>query len=141
MCLAQMEDRVEDLLQAGVLDPAKVTRSGLMNACGIAGIMLTTQVHSSFCHLSKFLTRQLHAHHPCAISHERLRHCRHHAHHTGAQQSLPLEQDLVEEINLRGQQPSPASCMHMTHVPSILGSLECLWQRRHHAHHAAAQRA
>ena len=39
-----MEDRVEDLLQAGVLDPAKVTRSGLMNACGIAGIMLTTQV-------------------------------------------------------------------------------------------------
>ena len=41
---AQMEDRVEDLLQAGVLDPAKVTRSGLMNACGIAGIMLTTQV-------------------------------------------------------------------------------------------------
>ncbi len=42
----QMEDRVEDLLQAGVLDPAKVTRSGLMNACGIAGIMLTTQVCS-----------------------------------------------------------------------------------------------
>lgn len=44
MCSAQMEDRVEDLLAAGVLDPAKVTRSGLMNACGIAGIMLTTQV-------------------------------------------------------------------------------------------------
>ena len=42
-----MEDRVEDLLQAGVLDPAKVTRSGLMNACGIAGIMLTTQVRSA----------------------------------------------------------------------------------------------
>ena len=41
---AQMEDKVEDLLQVGVLDPAKVTRSGLMNACGIAGIMLTTQV-------------------------------------------------------------------------------------------------
>ena len=39
----QMEDRVEDLLAAGVLDPAKVTRSGLTNACGIAGIMLTTQ--------------------------------------------------------------------------------------------------
>lgn len=39
-----MEDRVEDLLEAGVLDPAKVTRSGLQNACGIAGIMLTTQV-------------------------------------------------------------------------------------------------
>ncbi len=40
---AQMEDRIENLLEAGVLDPAKVTRSGLMNACGIAGIMLTTQ--------------------------------------------------------------------------------------------------
>ena len=35
---------MEDLLVAGVLDPAKVTRSGLTNACGIAGIMLTTQV-------------------------------------------------------------------------------------------------
>ena len=31
-------------MQAGVLDPAKVTRSGLTNACSIAGIMLTTQV-------------------------------------------------------------------------------------------------
>jgi hypothetical protein len=67
MCLAQMEDRVEDLLQAGVLDPAKVTRSGLMNACGIAGIMLTTQVHSKLCHLSNPLTRLLHGWHPCAI--------------------------------------------------------------------------
>ena len=38
-----MHDRVEDLLAAGVLDPAKVTRSGLTNACSIAGIMLTTQ--------------------------------------------------------------------------------------------------
>ncbi|CAK0785122.1 hypothetical protein CVIRNUC_008328 [Coccomyxa viridis] len=38
-----MEDKVENLLEVGVLDPAKVTRSGLMNACGIAGIMLTTQ--------------------------------------------------------------------------------------------------
>ena len=38
-----MYDRVEDLLESGVLDPAKVTRSGLTNACSIAGIMLTTQ--------------------------------------------------------------------------------------------------
>ena len=38
-----MTDKIEDLIAAGVLDPAKVTRSGLMNACGIAGIMLTTQ--------------------------------------------------------------------------------------------------
>ena len=39
-----MEDKVENLMDVGVLDPAKVTRSGLQNACGIAGIMLTTQV-------------------------------------------------------------------------------------------------
>lgn len=39
-----MYDRVENLIDAGVLDPAKVTRSGLINACSIAGIMLTTQV-------------------------------------------------------------------------------------------------
>jgi chaperonin GroL len=38
-----MYDRIENLLEAGVIDPAKVTRSGLMNACSIAGIMLTTQ--------------------------------------------------------------------------------------------------
>jgi chaperonin GroL len=38
-----MADRVEDLLKAGVIDPAKVTRNGLMNACSIAGILLTTQ--------------------------------------------------------------------------------------------------
>ena len=34
----------QDLIAAGIIDPAKVTRSGLTNACGIAGIMLTTQV-------------------------------------------------------------------------------------------------
>jgi chaperonin GroEL (HSP60 family) len=38
-----MTDSIEDLMAAGILDPAKVTRSGLQNACGIAGIMLTTQ--------------------------------------------------------------------------------------------------
>lgn len=38
-----MYDRVENLIEAGVLDPAKVTRSGLINAASIAGIMLTTQ--------------------------------------------------------------------------------------------------
>lgn len=38
-----MYDRIENLIDAGVLDPAKVTRSGLINACSIAGIMLTTQ--------------------------------------------------------------------------------------------------
>ncbi|KAL3152062.1 Chaperonin 60 subunit alpha 1, chloroplastic [Trebouxia sp. C0010 RCD-2024] len=38
-----MDDRIENLMEAGIIDPAKVTRSALMNACGIAGIMLTTQ--------------------------------------------------------------------------------------------------
>lgn len=38
-----MENKVENLLEAGVIDPAKVTRNGLRNAAGIAGIMLTTQ--------------------------------------------------------------------------------------------------
>jgi len=38
-----MDNRVENLLEAGVIDPAKVTRNGLRNAAGIAGIMLTTQ--------------------------------------------------------------------------------------------------
>jgi chaperonin GroEL (HSP60 family) len=39
-----MDDKVEDLLAAGVIDPAKVTKNGLLNSCSIAGIMLTTQV-------------------------------------------------------------------------------------------------
>ncbi len=38
-----MVDKVEDLLSAGVIDPAKVTKNGLLNSCSIAGIMLTTQ--------------------------------------------------------------------------------------------------
>jgi chaperonin GroEL (HSP60 family) len=39
-----MSDKIVDLIEEGVIDPAKVTRNGLMNACSIAGIMLTTQV-------------------------------------------------------------------------------------------------
>ncbi len=38
-----MTQKYEDLLESGVLDPAKVTRSVLQNAVGVAGIMLTTQ--------------------------------------------------------------------------------------------------
>jgi chaperonin GroEL len=34
----------EDLLKAGVLDPAKVTRTALQNAASIAGLLLTTEV-------------------------------------------------------------------------------------------------
>jgi chaperonin GroEL len=33
----------EDLVKAGVIDPAKVTRSALQNAASIAGLMLTTE--------------------------------------------------------------------------------------------------
>jgi chaperonin GroEL len=33
----------EDLLKAGVLDPAKVTRSALQNAASIAALLLTTE--------------------------------------------------------------------------------------------------
>ena len=36
-------DSYEDLLQAGVLDPTKVVRSGLQNAASIAGMLLTTE--------------------------------------------------------------------------------------------------
>jgi len=35
-------DRYEDLLRAGVIDPAKVTRIALQNAVSIAGLLLTT---------------------------------------------------------------------------------------------------
>jgi chaperonin GroEL len=35
---------VEDLLKAGVVDPAKVTRSALQNAASVAGLLLTTEV-------------------------------------------------------------------------------------------------
>ena len=34
----------EDLLAAGIIDPAKVTRSALQNAASIAGLLLTTEV-------------------------------------------------------------------------------------------------
>ena len=34
----------EDLLKAGVIDPAKVTRAALQNAASIAALLLTTEV-------------------------------------------------------------------------------------------------
>jgi chaperonin GroEL len=37
------DDRYGDLLKAGIIDPAKVTRSALENAASIAAIMLTTE--------------------------------------------------------------------------------------------------
>jgi chaperonin GroEL len=36
-------DKMEDLVEAGVIDPAKVTRTALQNAASIAGLMLTTE--------------------------------------------------------------------------------------------------
>jgi len=38
-----MSQKYENLIESGVLDPAKVTRSVLQNSVGVAGIMLTTQ--------------------------------------------------------------------------------------------------
>ena len=36
-------ERYEDLVQAGVIDPAKVVRSALQNAASIASLLLTTE--------------------------------------------------------------------------------------------------
>ena len=33
-----------DMIQMGILDPAKVTRSALQNAASVAGLMITTEV-------------------------------------------------------------------------------------------------
>ncbi|KAL9413180.1 hypothetical protein AB3S75_041781 [Citrus x aurantiifolia] len=38
-----MTDKFENMLQAGVIDPAKVTRCALQNAASVAGMVLTTQ--------------------------------------------------------------------------------------------------
>jgi chaperonin GroEL len=38
-----MTEQFEDLVAAGVIDPAKVTRCALQNAASIAGLMLTTE--------------------------------------------------------------------------------------------------
>jgi chaperonin GroEL len=36
-------DKYEDLVQAGVIDPTKVTRTALQNAASVAGLLLTTE--------------------------------------------------------------------------------------------------
>lgn len=38
-----MTDKYENLVDAGVIDPAKVTRCALQNAASVAGMVLTTQ--------------------------------------------------------------------------------------------------
>ena len=41
--LNALTGRLEDLLKAGIIDPAKVTRSALQNAASVAGLLLTTE--------------------------------------------------------------------------------------------------
>jgi chaperonin GroEL len=36
-------DKFEDMIQAGIIDPTKVTRTALQNAASIAGLMITTE--------------------------------------------------------------------------------------------------
>lgn len=38
-----MTDSYENLVESGVIDPAKVTRCALQNAASVAGMVLTTQ--------------------------------------------------------------------------------------------------
>ncbi len=38
-----LEDRYEDMVEAGIIDPAKVTRSAIQNAASIAAMILTTE--------------------------------------------------------------------------------------------------
>ena len=41
--LQRADRQYEDLVQAGVIDPTKVTRTALQNAASIAGLLLTTE--------------------------------------------------------------------------------------------------
>jgi chaperonin GroEL len=38
-----LTDEYENLVEAGVIDPTKVTRTALQNAASIAGLLLTTE--------------------------------------------------------------------------------------------------
>ena len=38
-----LTEEYEDMIQAGIIDPVKVTRSALQNAASIAGMLLTTE--------------------------------------------------------------------------------------------------
>jgi chaperonin GroEL len=37
------EEKFEDLMRAGILDPTKVLRTALQNAASVAGLLLTTE--------------------------------------------------------------------------------------------------
>jgi chaperonin GroEL len=41
--LNALTGQIEDLVKAGIIDPAKVTRSALQNAASVAGLLLTTE--------------------------------------------------------------------------------------------------
>jgi chaperonin GroEL len=43
MGLNALTEQIEDLVKAGIVDPAKVARSALENAASIAGMLLTTE--------------------------------------------------------------------------------------------------
>jgi chaperonin GroL len=38
-----MVNKIEDMMEKGIIDPVKVTRNALQNSCSIAGLILTTQ--------------------------------------------------------------------------------------------------
>ena len=38
-----LEDKFVDMLEAGIIDPVKVTKSALLNATSIASMLLTTE--------------------------------------------------------------------------------------------------
>ncbi len=38
-----LTDKYEDMVESGIIDPAKVTRSALQNAASIAAMILTTE--------------------------------------------------------------------------------------------------
>jgi chaperonin GroEL len=47
-----LADRYEDLVRAGIIDPAKVARVALQNAASIAGLLLTTEAAIAVRHVS-----------------------------------------------------------------------------------------
>ena len=38
-----LTDEYVDMMEEGIVDPARVTRSALQNACSVAGTLLTTE--------------------------------------------------------------------------------------------------
>jgi hypothetical protein len=64
------------MISAGILDPAKVTRSALQNAASIAGLMLTTEaLVSEIPEAEKAAIRPVVANHRCTNRTVKLRRC------------------------------------------------------------------